>query len=147
MSHCPEALARTLGRIAGAWLMLAGLSTLALAQGVTGTVSGTVRDSQGGVIPGATVTLISEARNTRLAPVVTSTQGDFVFPNITADTYTLQIEMPSFRTLRRPGVDVSSGSIVALGSDHDRSRRHAEVVTSSPRRRSCRPPAANDRSQ
>ena len=36
----------------------------AAAQITTGTVTGTVKDSQGGVIPGATVVLISEARGT-----------------------------------------------------------------------------------
>ena len=88
----------------------------AAAQGVTGTVSGTVKDTQGGVIPGATITLISDTRATTSAPVVTGASGDFVVPNVTADTYTIQVEMPSFRTLRRSGVAVSSGSIVALGT-------------------------------
>ena len=60
------------------WSLVAGAS-LALAQVNTGTVLGTVKDAQGGVIPGATVTLISEARGTRTAPVVTSESGDFVF--------------------------------------------------------------------
>jgi hypothetical protein len=116
MSHYPEALQRTVPWVVGAWLVLAGLSTLAFAQGVTGTVKGTVADAQGGVIPGATVTLISEARGTRSSPVVTNAQGDFVFPNVTADTYTVQVEMPSFRTLRRSGVAISPGSIVVLGA-------------------------------
>ena len=88
----------------------------AAAQGVTGTITGTVKDAQGGVIPGATVTLISDTRGTMSAPVVTNTDGDFVVPNVTADTYTIQVEMPSFRTLRRTGIAVSSGSIVALGT-------------------------------
>ena len=129
MSYCPEDLTRTTRRIAGAWLLLASLSTLALAQGVTGTVTGTVRDAQGGVIPGATVTLISEARNTQSAPVATNAEGGFVFPNVTADTYTVQIEMPSFRPLRRTGIAVSSGSIVALGAITIEVGGTAEVLT------------------
>ena len=116
MSVHLRAVARTLTWIAGAIVALAMQSSPALAQGVTGTVSGTVRDSQGGVIPGATVTLVSEARGTRLAPVVTNAQGGFVIPNVTADTYTLQVEMPSFRTLRRSGIAVSPGSIVPIGA-------------------------------
>jgi hypothetical protein len=128
MSHYLEALLRTLLRTVGAAL-LTGLSTVAFAQGVTGTVNGTVRDAQGGVIPGATITLISEARETRSAPVITNAQGDFVFPNVTADTYTIQIEMPSFRTLRRAGVAVSPGSIVALGALTIEVGGTAEVVT------------------
>jgi hypothetical protein len=92
------------------------LARVAAAQGVTGTMTGTVKDTQGGVIPGATVTLISDTRKTLSAPVITNASGDFVFPNVTADTYTLQIEMESFRTLRRSGIAVSPGSIVAVGA-------------------------------
>jgi hypothetical protein len=96
--------------------MVVALTASASAQGVTGTVTGTVKDAQGGVIPGATVTLISDTRGTSSAPVVSGTSGDFVFPNVTADTYTVQVDMPSFRTLRRAGVAVSPGSIVTLGT-------------------------------
>ena len=121
----------------------------AAAQGVTGTITGTVKDAQGGVIPGATVTLISDTRGTHAgagrspAPPATSS-----FPNITADTYTVQVEMPSFRTLRR---DRRRGQ---LGID--RRARHASRSTSaarpksspsSPKRRSCRRRAASDRSR
>jgi Carboxypeptidase regulatory-like domain len=52
------------------------------AQGASGTLSGTVQDTQGGVIPGATVTLISESRGTTSSPVVTNASGDFVIPNV-----------------------------------------------------------------
>src|SRR5689334_391299 len=106
-------------RVLGALCVVALLTlqaSLVLAQGVTGTVNGIVRDAQGGVLPGATVTLVSEARNTKSAPVVTNAQGGFTFANVTADTYTVQVEMPAFRTLRRSGVAVSPGSIVSIGS-------------------------------
>ncbi len=80
----------------------------------TGTVAGTVQDSQGGVIPGATVVLISESRGTRGVPGSTNANGDYVFPNITPDTYTIEITMPGFRTTRRTGVAVSGGDRVAV---------------------------------
>jgi hypothetical protein len=85
------------------------------AQITTGTITGTIKDTQGGVMPGATVTLISDTRGTKSTPVVTSGSGDFVFPNVAADTYTIQVEMPSFKTLKRSGVTVSPGSRAALG--------------------------------
>ena len=65
------------------------------AQITTGTVAGTVKDATGGVIPGATVVLVSETKNTRSVPVVTNATGDFVFPNVAADTYTVEVSMPS----------------------------------------------------
>src|SRR5262245_60353907 len=63
----------------------------AAAQITTGSVFGSVKDAQGGVVPGATVTLVA-ARGTT-ANTVTNTQGDFVFPNITAGTYLLRVTM------------------------------------------------------
>ncbi|MBA2605151.1 MAG: carboxypeptidase regulatory-like domain-containing protein, partial [Acidobacteria bacterium] len=88
----------------------------AFAQINTGTVAGTVKDAQGGVIPGATVTLISEARGTRSAPVVTSGTGDFVFANVAADTYTIEVTLESFKTSQQPGIAVSPGTRVAAGT-------------------------------
>ena len=84
------------------------------AQITTGNVTGTVKDAQGGVVPGATVVLISEARGTKLAPVTTNETGVYVMPNVTADTYTVEVTMDGFKTVRRKGVKVSGGDRVAV---------------------------------
>lgn len=97
-------------------LLLWALALPASAQISTGTVSGTVRDVQGGVIPGATVTLVSEARGTRSSPVVTNESGDFVFVNMVADTYTIEVTLESFKTLKRSGLAVSPGARIAVGT-------------------------------
>jgi hypothetical protein len=122
-------LRQALSRVVAAAAILAITSITAGAQGVTGTVMGTVKDAQGGVIPGATVSLISQTRGTTSVPVVTNATGDFVFPNLTADTYTVQIEMSSFRTLKRTGVEVNPGSRIALGTLTIDVGGTAEVVT------------------
>ena len=62
---------------------------------------GTVKDGQGAVIPGASVTLISETRGTQLADVVTNAEGDFTFVNVPADRYTLQVSMHGFKTMKQ----------------------------------------------
>jgi hypothetical protein len=85
------------------------------AQVTTGTVAGTVTDSQGGVLPGATVVLVSETRGTKLVPVATNASGDFVIVNAAPDTYTVEVTMPSFKTLDRKGIAVSPGSRVVVG--------------------------------
>ena len=104
----------------GAWiwavLLLGAWPGPAFAQINTGTVLGTVKDAQGGVIPGATVTLISEARGTRSAPVVTNESGDFVFANVSADTYTIEVALESFKTSQRSGIAVSPGARIAVGT-------------------------------
>jgi hypothetical protein len=88
----------------------------AAAQITTGSVSGTVKDAQGGLIPGATVVLVSETQGRRSIPVVSNETGDFAVVNLAADTYTIEISLPSFKTLRRLGVAVSPGERVAVGS-------------------------------
>jgi hypothetical protein len=102
--------------LAATHLMLALilLSSPAHAQITTGTVSGTVKDAQGGVIPGATVVLISETRGTKSAPAVTNEAGDYVFPNVTADTYTVEVTLEAFKTVRRGGIAVSGGDRVGM---------------------------------
>src|SRR3954470_10763434 len=100
----------------GLCLLLIAFRGPVAAQGVTATLSGTVKDTQGAVVPGANVTLISDTKRTESAPVVTNSTGDFVFPNIAADTYTIRIEMPSFKTLQRSGLIVSPGSTIAVGA-------------------------------
>jgi hypothetical protein len=66
------------------------------------------------VVPGATIVLISESRGTKSVPAVTNETGDYVLPNITPDTYTIEISMPGFKTLKRTGVSVSGGDRVAV---------------------------------
>ena len=99
---------RSIG-IFGACIVLLLLALPAAAQLTTGSVGGTVKDPQGAVVPGATVTLVSETRGTRSIPVTTDTNGDFVFPNLTADTYTIEVELTSFKTLRQSGIAVNPG--------------------------------------
>jgi hypothetical protein len=97
-------------------LALMLLSGTALAQITTATVSGTVKDSQGGVVPGATVILISDTRGVTAAETVTDGTGNFVIPNVTADTYTVQVALQGFKTLRTSGITVSPGDRLALTS-------------------------------
>ncbi|MEP6918522.1 MAG: carboxypeptidase-like regulatory domain-containing protein, partial [Acidobacteriota bacterium] len=99
-----------------ALLLSLALAASAGAQISTGTVTGTVKDAQGGVIPGATVTLVSEARGTRSSPVVTNGSGDFTFINMVADTYTIEVTLESFKTLKRSGIAVSPGARIAVGT-------------------------------
>ena len=83
------------------------------AQITTGTISGAVKDAQGAVVPGATVTLVSAARGTT-TEAQTSVDGNFVFPNVTAGTYTVRVTMDGFKTLERPGIVVSPGDRVLV---------------------------------
>ena len=95
-------------------ILLIVTPSAALAQMTTAVVTGTVKDAQGAVIPGATVTLVSEARGTTVGEVITTENGDYVFPNVPGDTYTVQVTLTGFKTLRRPGVAASPGDRVSV---------------------------------
>ena len=118
---------RCLGTIATTALALLISAGTVSAQTTTATVSGSLKDAQGGVIPGATVTLISESRGTRVAPAVSNSAGDYVFANVAADTYTIEVTMSGFKTLKRNGSSSvprpRPGRILARSRRPDRDRR------------------------
>src|SRR5450755_1991551 len=99
---------------AGIVMGFALLMSSAMAQVTTGTVTGRVADASGGVVPAARVVLISEARGTRSAPVLTNESGDYVLANITPDTYTIEVTATSFKITRRSGIVVTGGDRVGL---------------------------------
>jgi Carboxypeptidase regulatory-like domain len=107
---------RRLAILALAAIALVAAAPSASAQLTTGSISGTVKDPQGGVIPAATVTLISETRGTQLVDATNNVNGDFVFANVPPDRYTIQITMDGFKTHRRDGVTVSAGDRLAVGT-------------------------------
>ena len=83
-------------------------ATPAVAQFQRGSIYGVVSDSGGGVMPGATVTLTSEAL---LQPqtFVTDETGNYRFPALAPGVYHVSIEMAGFRPLARE-VQVSGGA-------------------------------------
>ena len=88
------------------------LAAPAAAQLTTGALTGTLKDMQGLTVPGAMVMLTSETRGTKVAPALTSATGDFVVPNVAADTYTVEVTLRRSR-LKRQGVSVHPGDRVA----------------------------------
>ena len=90
-------------------LLLAVCLCGAWAQTSTSTISGTVRDSSGSVVPGANVTLLNEATGSTYKQQTTS-NGLFSFPSIAVGSYTVTVESQGFRTARltKNILDVSS---------------------------------------
>ncbi|UCF35944.1 MAG: carboxypeptidase regulatory-like domain-containing protein, partial [Acidobacteriota bacterium] len=73
------------------------------AQAPSGTLSGTVYDGSGSVLPAAGVSLLNEAtRDFRITAA--NTEGFFSLIAISPGTYTLQIEFPGFVAWRRTGI-------------------------------------------
>jgi hypothetical protein len=94
-------------------LALAG-STAAWAQGVqTGTVTGTVVDQQGGVLPGVTVTVTSPALQ-GARDTVTDANGVYSLPGLPPGRYTVQFELDGMATVTRPETVVPLGGVASV---------------------------------
>ncbi len=82
------------------------------AQTSMGAVTGTVTDSAGAVVPGATVTLVNEATNIR-SHRQTNRNGYFVFVEVRPGTYLLTVELEGFNTAKMSGFSVGVNETVA----------------------------------
>jgi hypothetical protein len=83
-------------------ILVFALAFTALAQTSTSLLSGTVFDSSGAVVTGASVTAIHENTGTTLKQT-TNTAGLYAFPSIPVGPYTIVAEAPGFRTARQTG--------------------------------------------
>ncbi|HUS08132.1 MAG TPA: carboxypeptidase regulatory-like domain-containing protein [Bryobacteraceae bacterium] len=95
--------------IAGALLL-----PTAIAQTVTGVVSGSVADSSGQLIPGAIVTLTSEATG-EARKASTDATGDFVFTAVQPGRYTVGVESQGFKRLEKRNLTVTASERLAVG--------------------------------
>jgi hypothetical protein len=94
-------------------LLVSGASSHA--QTTTSSVSGVVADSQGGALPGATVTLTSLTQGNTLT-AVTNPTGTFVFPVVRPDTYRLKVTMDGFKTLEQAKLVVNPNDKMSAGT-------------------------------
>ena len=90
--------------------------TGALAQVDTGTIAGTVRDSQGATVANAAVTIVDVATNATVKTNTDST-GDFVSPPLKPGTYKVAVEAPGFKTQTRPSIVVQVQDRLRLDFD------------------------------
>src|SRR4030095_14256306 len=87
------------------------LAAPAAAQVQSGTIAGIVRDEQGGVLPGVTVTLTSADRT---ATFTTEADGRFRFLDLPPGTYRVTTDLPGFSKVIREGLVASVGTSLAL---------------------------------
>jgi hypothetical protein len=89
--------------------LLAGATPLAYAQGggATTSLSGTVTDTSGAVIPGANVNVKNAATSTEFT-ASTNEQGVFTVPAIDPGTYTVTVTLMGFKTAVLSGVRVNA---------------------------------------
>src|ERR1041385_2131339 len=105
-------MGRSLARLAlASAFALVLTSSLAFGQGSTSSITGTVVDNGGGVIPGATVEVVNQAGAKFNA--VTNGEGVFTVPALTAGTYKVSVTLSGFKTWAS-AVQLAAGIPTAL---------------------------------
>ena len=78
-----------------------------------GTITGTVADASGAVIPGVSI----QAKNTATGStyqIGTSETGNFTIPNLPVGTYELSASLPGFKTFVRQNIGITADNVVRI---------------------------------
>jgi hypothetical protein len=81
------------------------------AQSLTGAITGTVKDEQGGALPGVTITL---AGKTGVKTTTTDPEGMYRFPALEVGTYRLEAAMTGFQGRKQDNVVITIGAKLTL---------------------------------
>lgn len=85
----------------------------AFAQSDRGTLTGTVTDVGGGVVPGARITATHSATNSQFR-VTTTQSGGFGIPSLPVGEYRVTVESDGFKTAVREKLTVAAGATIRL---------------------------------
>jgi len=87
-----------------ALVLFVSQALVANAQEITGSFLGTVRDGNGGAIPGATVTITDAEKKVVVRTVTTNAEGQFSAPLLPPGVYDVAVEAASFKKRVETGV-------------------------------------------
>jgi hypothetical protein len=95
-------------RLTLAALVAVLVATSALAQTPTGTILGSVKDAQGAVVPGATVTATNLGTQYSRSGVTDDT-GEYALRLLPIGNYTVEVTIPGFKTFTQTGIVLEVG--------------------------------------
>ncbi len=88
-----------------------GMSSVVVAQSERGTISGTIRDTSGAVIPQVKVTVVQVATN-QTVELMTNESGEFTAAEVSVGTYRVRAEKQGFRPAEIQGLTVNATASV-----------------------------------
>ncbi|MGB7068262.1 MAG: carboxypeptidase regulatory-like domain-containing protein [Pyrinomonadaceae bacterium] len=96
--------------IVAALLLCLCFGGVAIAQEITGSIVGTVRDTSGALVPGATVTITDPSKNNNVVrTAVTNDSGEFSAPSLPISIYSITVEAPNFKKSVSTDIKVDLG--------------------------------------
>ena len=111
---------RCYSRLVSRWVLgaLTAVSVLAFATSASaqfdrGTISGTIKDASGAVVPGVTVTATSVQTQTPTVAVSDAT-GFYTFPNLRPGQYAVSAELEGFKKVLRENLQLDAGGALTI---------------------------------
>jgi hypothetical protein len=80
-------------------------------------ITGVVRDTSGGVLPGVTVEATSPVLIEKVRTVVTDGTGQYRIVDLRPGTYSVTFTLPGFNTVRRDGVELTGSFVATINAD------------------------------
>ncbi len=102
-----------IGRLLAAMALCFLVVNFSLAQNVTGSISGIVRDPSGGVVPGTTVVAVNEGTGARFE-TITDSDGQYTIRAVPIGVYTLSTEASGFKRFETRGVRLQVNEIARV---------------------------------
>src|SRR5580693_6864597 len=96
-------------------VLVALFSAGAWSQTQLATVSGTITDPSGALVPGVSVTIFSQGTGLKRS-TPTDTDGEYRFAGLPAGTYSLRVEKPGFQSQVRDRLELTSAAEVVINS-------------------------------
>jgi hypothetical protein len=87
--------------------LLFTLASPVLAQTISGTISGTVHDASGAVIPNASITVTNASQNSVVFSGKTNSAGQYTAPFLPVGSYSIAIDAPGFRHAEHVGINLN----------------------------------------
>ena len=114
MRGCVKAAARLVWLVVVAAFIPALLPTALYAQGA---IAGTVKDSSGAVLPGATVEAASPALIEKVRSAATDGTGQYRIENLRPGTYVVTFTLSGFSTVKREGIELTGSFTATVNAD------------------------------
>jgi len=108
-------MTRPIFRTLFAVLVFGLLPSVAAAQAVSGSISGTIADPSHQVVPGATVTLINEETGAKRS-MSTGERGTFAFAAVQPGIYTVRVELNGFSPAEKRTITLPANEQLSLGT-------------------------------
>ncbi len=100
----------------------------AFAQETTGSLNGTVTDTSGAAVAGATVTITDQEKKIDVRTVTTGDEGTYSVPNLSVGLYSVTVEAPNFKKTVQSNIKLDLGQRRSLDLSME-AGNIAEVVT------------------